>query len=42
MLLGFGHQAIHRIPADHYHAMRADHLARPSPPIVALGSVRSP
>src|SRR6185369_15947570 len=27
LLLGLGQQAIHRIPADHYHAMRADHLA---------------
>ena len=27
LLLGFGQQAIHRITADHYHAMRADHLA---------------
>src|SRR6185295_17481811 len=26
LLLGFGQQAIHRIPTDHYHAMRADHL----------------
>jgi aromatic-L-amino-acid decarboxylase len=27
LLLGLGQQAIRRIPADHYHAMRVDHLA---------------
>ncbi len=27
LLLGLGQQAVHRIPVDHYHAMRADHLA---------------
>ncbi len=43
LLLGFGQQAIHRIPGDdHYHAMRADHLAEAIADDRRAGFVRSP